>query len=423
MVMKTSIVKESCRVGSLRSLGFPIHGVLQKAQSSTKRKGKNDAPSPPGVTSKEVRINGSKLLRMLTKESGRAYIGRNTKLMDLGSSEGIHIHNFIVEETEYSNDCLQCVSPKGVVVRSMNSAGTDMVSYPERRKFWMRIICVQLHYCCSLHTLRLCSDWVSDIHLAWTLQQCFQSMLTLNALDLSTTTEYGGFGVKEMEILASGMKKLVYLTSLNLSGNKLGDRGALQLSQVLKHTIFVEQLKVQNCCFGAYGFGDISSSVVKHLLHIQTFHIGQQTKRASGLLLSGLTSFFNSIKTKPKSIVVLGNLLSLNLSGSGIGYASLEHLVTKIDKGCMKQLRELNLAHNYICNKGAQLLGLLFQFGKLLHLRCLDLHGNCISELGAKCLLQSVPGLLWLQDFLDDFDNFDDMCTNVFLDLPSQLVT
>lgn len=392
--------RESCRVGSFQEIGLKTY-----------------TGSKTEVKRKEVRINGAKLLRTGEADRARVYIGRNTRLHSFGSAN--------IEKISLSDDDSAFQAKNHIITLHLrgekysDAHTTDIVSAPQRRQYWIHVLLEQLRLCVCLHTLRLCSDWILDIHIAWSLQNCFKGMLALKELDLSTTTKYGGFGIKEMELLCTGMKKLVYLQKLNLAGNILGNSGALQLSSVLRHLNFLQVLDLHNCHVGQYGIGDICESVVKHVKKIQILRFGIDSPRSRNATI-GVGSFCFHMSQLTNANLVLSTLITLDMSGNEIGDIGFSYLVKEFERGCLPEVRCLNLIRNVLSDKSANLIGCLFQRGHFLKLQSLNLCENNITMEGATHIVSQITGLQYLQEFLGDYKSFDELCTKYLLNLPQR---
>ena len=152
-----------------------------------------------------------------------------------------------------------------------------------------------------------------------------------------------------IENLCEKLGSLVHITTLNLSGNLIGDVGAKYLSKLTQ----LKSLDLSR--------NKISEAGAKHL--------------ATLTQLTSLNLTYNLIgDAGTRHLTVLNQLTSLNLNRNLIGDAGASHL------SALTQLKSLDLGANDIGDVGAEYLS------ALTRLKSLDLSYNLISDTGASHL-------------------------------------
>ena len=199
------------------------------------------------------------------------------------------------------------------------------------------------------------------------LFKVLQPKSTLTMLDLSNNNIICTKGVTLFQTI-----HLSTLEVLNLSDNKVGDAGAVNLANS-----FSFKCKLVGVNLSSSGIGDAGATALARSLH-RNYAMRKLDLHNNRISDAGTEALAKSLP--------LNTLEELNLSSNSIGDAGAEALVKFIFLG---NLRELSLANNNIGDNSAVLLGKALQFG--FNIQRLALYGNyTIGEKGTCELVEAL---------------------------------
>lgn len=208
------------------------------------------------------------------------------------------------------------------------------------------------------------------------------------------------------------------LQSLFLSGNRIGEKGALSIAGAILHGSSLQQLYLSANEIGPMGIKTIAGAIAKnesrhHLIHgiphsqefrrIEVLHLGSTAIESAGFFaIPGMLLSNISLKSlcvtdnnlDDKDILLLSQALtqnklvpleSLRLSFNQITCIGVECLMNSLWGS--KTLRELKLDNNQIQDRGAQLCAVVLTS---IALETLDISFNKISTAGIKGLMKNI---------------------------------
>ena len=208
------------------------------------------------------------------------------------------------------------------------------------------------------------------------------------------------------------------LQSLFLSGNRIGEKGALSIAGAILHGSSLQQLYLSANEIGPMGIKTIAGAIAKNesrhpLIHgiphsqefrrIEVLHLGSTAIESAGFFaIPGMLLSNTSLKSlcvtdnnlDDKDILLLSQALtqnklvpleSLRLSFNQITCIGVECLMNSLWGS--KTLRELKLDNNQIQDRGAQLCAVVLTS---IALETLDISFNKISTAGIKGLMKNI---------------------------------
>jgi Ran GTPase-activating protein (RanGAP) involved in mRNA processing and transport len=238
----------------------------------------------------------------------------------------------------------------------------------------------------------------------------------LSVLDLG----FNSIGDKGCEALAvHGLAGNYNLQTLYLSGNNIGEKGALSIAGAILHGSALLNLYLSANKLGPIGIKAIAGAIAKNDILVsslgaveaasksaqsmQELHVGSSSIRSEGFLAIPRMLLTNS---SLRSLCVVNNgiddddlsllaqalsqnktlpLETLRLSFNEITCAGVEHLMNSIWGS--PTLRELKLDNNKIQDRGAQLCAVVLTS---IPLEILDLSLNRITTVGIKALMKNL---------------------------------
>jgi Ran GTPase-activating protein (RanGAP) involved in mRNA processing and transport len=238
----------------------------------------------------------------------------------------------------------------------------------------------------------------------------------LSVLDLG----FNSIGDKGCEALAvHGLAGNYTLQTLYLSGNNIGEKGALSIAGAILHGSALLNLYLSANKLGPIGMKAIAGAIAKNDILVsslgaieaasksahsmQELHVGSSSIRSEGFLAIPRMLLTNS---SLRSLCVVNNgiddddlallaqalsqnknlpLETLRLSFNEITCAGVEHLMNSIWGS--PTLRELKLDNNKIQDRGAQLCAVVLTS---IPLEILDLSLNRITTVGIKALMKNL---------------------------------
>jgi internalin A len=214
-------------------------------------------------------------------------------------------------------------------------------------------------------------------------QSIAKNLTNLTTLDLSSN-QIGDQGAQSIA------ENLPNLTTLNLWGNQIGDQGAESVAENLTH---LTTLQLGSNHIGVEG----AQSIAKNLPNLTTLdlssnQIGDQGAQSVAENLPNLTTLdlsSNQIGNEGAQSIAenLPNLTTLNLWNSQIGVEGAQSIAENL-----ANLTTLDLSSNQIGDEGAQSIA-----ENLTHLTNLTLWGNEIGDPGAQSIAENLTNLTTLE--------------------------
>ncbi|CAO3563710.1 unnamed protein product [Mortierella alpina] len=218
---------------------------------------------------------------------------------------------------------------------------------------------------------------------------------TLETGSTSTTWHLrdGLEGFKKPLALTEGLSRL---TSLDLSGNSIGDKGAQALSEALKINSTVTTLNLGSNSIGANGAQALSEALKTNstltTLRLSFSTIGDKGAQALSEALktnSTLTTLDldrNSIRALSEALKINSTLTSLDLFNNSMREKAAQELSEAVKTN--SALTSLILHSNPIGNSGAQALSDALKVNSTLI--TLNLYGNSIGDNGAQAISEAL---------------------------------
>ena len=219
------------------------------------------------------------------------------------------------------------------------------------------------------------------------LTPALERLTSLQFLDLSHaglgygTVDGGSQGKFKPEANFLGLRALLELRSLNLSGNYLGVNGTSNLAHTAMHKPlkYLQHLNLSNNAMGAEGAAKLAPALKSFGNSLQHLNLSDNGMGPGGLAWLGL-----GLKDLSNSLQHLD--LSDNTMGAE-GVASLEPAL----KDLVNSLRHLKLGGNSMGDEGAAVLAPVLR--SLTNLQHLDLGENGMGWEGAAALAPAVKSL------------------------------
>ncbi|KAL7690056.1 putative leucine-rich repeat domain superfamily [Plasmopara halstedii] len=215
-------------------------------------------------------------------------------------------------------------------------------------------------------------------------------------LDPYTVLKLNGFSLGDActrllgDVLAQDASKL---RTLDLGFNRLTDKGATRLAEVLESNASLENLYLSGNEIGPTGAQALARALIKntHLrsLHLSGNNIGEDGARFLADGIAGNTA-----------------LRALYLGTNGIGAAGLKSIATALTHN--KSLEELTLGQNRVGSAGVSHLASAFATGQVA-LSTLELGKNGVDQEGAIALARSLCGANRLQNLYMDHNPLGDV--------------
>ena len=229
-------------------------------------------------------------------------------------------------------------------------------------------LCLALRVNTSLTSLVLSENSIGDKG-ASSLSEALRVNTSLTSLNLVCTS----IGVEGISSLSEALRVNTCLTSLDLSKNSIGDEGASSLSEALRVNTSLTSLNL-----GVTSIGDEGASSLSEALRVNT-SLTSLNLRCNSIGDEGVSSLSEALRVNT-------SLTSLYLSSNSIGDERASSLSEALRVNT--SLTSLDLSYNSIGDEGASSLSEALRVNTSL--TSLDLSKNSIGDEGASSLSKAL---------------------------------